>query len=119
MSTQINQYLMYGISIPYPKDANFSDKYERFQEDSAFNADIPDHHGIFCLMDGMNGGYVIIGKVLAKSDNHERIADDKPLRIDTLTLAEKLNIAAIIHKHFGEDIDNSITPDYYFITHYR
>lgn len=121
MSVQINQYLMYGISVPYPKDEDFYDNHEQFHGmNSAFNSDIPaGPDGIFCLMDGMNGNYMVIGKVLAKSDNYERIADDKPLRIDTLTEVQKLEVVSAIQKHFDNNMQSPVIADYYFITHYR
>lgn len=74
MSTQINQYLIYGAKLNYDDHIVCDDGYERFEkfEDKAFKPDI-NNNGLHCLIDGMSGEYIYIGDCLAKSENHEML----------------------------------------------
>src|SRR5690349_15582244 len=94
MSVQRNQYLMWGVKKPYefakeweaankkddPDFDGFYNHFEKFIDDSAFDSKITEVDGIFCLFDGMNGKYIVIGKVLAKSSDHEPITYE-PMKI--------------------------------------
>ena len=75
MSTQINQYLMYGAKLNYDdhiKDYDLDyENFEKFQ-DNAFKPDM-NNNGLHCLIDGMSGDYIYIGECLAKSENHEML----------------------------------------------
>lgn len=126
MSTQINQYLMWGISLPYKwhqewekqneKPDGFYEEFEDFMDDSAFSADIQHKDGIFCLFDGCNGSFIIIGRVLAKSKDGDHIAEGKPLKIaDTLTGLEKELIQNSVKRNFGVEGEFA----HYFVTAYR
>jgi len=74
MSTQINQYLMYGAKLEYSEHVSNDGDYEKFEkfEDNAFKPDM-NNNGLHCLFDGMNGEYIYIGECLAKSENHEML----------------------------------------------
>lgn len=74
MSTQINQYLMYGAKLKYDDHVVDDEGYERFEkfEDNAFKPDM-NNNGLHCLIDGMSGDYIYIGECLAKSENHEML----------------------------------------------
>lgn len=117
MSVQINQYIMIGVRIPFPgKHDDFYEKYESFMEDSAFNSNISHKEGIFCLFDGMNGKYVIIGRVMAKSSDGEYLADGEPIELPlTLTELEQELISESINRNFG--IDEPLKT--FFVTKYR
>lgn len=118
MSVQMNQYLMYAVSIPYPKwDNDLYDKYEKFCDDSAFNKKIVHEDGIFCLLDGMYGKYCLIGRVLAKGyDSEPFIADGVPLELSNpLTEIEKEFIQNSVKRNFGIDGDLKM----YLVTKYR
>lgn len=74
MSTQINQYLIYGAKLnsdDHIKDDLDYEKFEKF-EDNAFKPDM-NNNGLHCLIDGMNGDYIYIGECLVKSENHEML----------------------------------------------
>lgn len=71
MSTSINQYLIYGVKLPYQNDA-----YEAFDRfcDSAHD-DKMNPNGLHCLYDGMNGDYIYIGRCLYKSKEGKSLPD--------------------------------------------
>lgn len=124
MSVQTNQYLFFGVK----KDFNWSKEWEKetgkdfyetfedFMDDSAFKKDIHHKDGIFCLYDGMNGKYIIIGRVLAKGcDDEPCIADNEPMCFTEPTPLEKEFISNSIERNFGikEELKH------WLITHYR
>jgi hypothetical protein len=125
MSVQTNQYLFYGVMKPFEyvkqweKDNNkdFYDTFEGFMDDSAFKKTVTHNDGIFCLFDGMNGKYIIIGRVLEKgSDDEPFIANGKPMSFDTFPEVEHFAIFESIEKNFGIS-DEPLK--YWLITNYR
>jgi hypothetical protein len=124
MSVQTNQYLIYGLRMPYKwheqyeKEHNINDFYthfEKFIDDSAFDNKIVHHEGIFCLFDGCSGKYIIIGRVLEKSKDGEFIADGEPVEIFELTDLEKEFIEISVKRNFEIEGDFN----YYLVTQYR
>lgn len=92
MSVQCNTYVMIGAMFSYDelkakfssdKDDDEDSFYERFDPytDNAFKG-ISGKDGITVLFDGMNGDYIAIGKVLAKSENHQGL--QKPVIIESV-----------------------------------
>ena len=75
MSVQCNTYIVLGVKLPYEKHG----MYERFEDlmDSAYDKK---REGLTCIFDGMSGKHVILGHVIAKSDNHEGF--DEPITVD-------------------------------------
>ena len=123
MSTQINQYFMYGILVPYKwrnewqekTGKSFYETFEEFMDDSAFDSKIKHKEGIFCLSDGRDGRFIIIGRVLEKSSNGEYLGSDEPLTIPELTDIEKEYIEGSVKKHFN--LEGKF--NFYFVTYYR
>ena len=124
MSTQVNQYLIYGISVPkkWPqewikknKGKDWYDEFESFMDDSAYKKGVKHKDGVFCLYDGMSGDYIIIGRVLQKSIDGELIASNGPISIDEPTQAEKQEILDSISRNFGL---TGVLKNW-LITHYR
>ena len=124
MSVQINQYLIFGVNKPYSFKAewekengkDFYDTFESFMSDNAFDKKIHHKDGIFCLFDGMNGEYIIIGRVLEKgSDEEPFVADGEPISFTEPTELEKELISNSIERNFGikEELKH------WLITHYR
>ena len=124
MSVQVNQYLIIGVkkdfnwSKEWEKETgkDFYDTFEGFMDDSAFKKEINHKDGIFCLYDGMNGKYIIIGRVLAKGcDDYPFIADGEPMCFTQLSVLETELIENSIQRNFGikEDLRH------WLITHYR
>ena len=83
MSTQVNQYLIYGIKLPYiwgkewerKTGKSFYETFENFLNDSAFNDKIAQEEGLTIIFDGMDGEYIFIGYCSAKSGNHEFLGE--------------------------------------------
>lgn len=77
MSVQCNTYIVRGALLPY---ADFKDRYDDLEPymDSAFKG-VHHHNGLCVIFDGMNGKYVAIGRVLAKTGNHKGF--DAPITV--------------------------------------
>jgi hypothetical protein len=122
MSTQINQYLMWATRLPYEgmkewekqHEKDFYDSFEDFMEDSAFSSEVEHKDGIFCLFDGMNGQYIFIGKVLAKSKEGSFLGDSI-LAIKKPAVREQSIIRNSVLRNF--EVEGKF--DLYLITHYR
>lgn len=114
MSVQCNTYVMIGAVFPY---ANFKGKSEDLEPwmDSAFKG-IQSKNGITVLYDGMNGKYVAVGKVVAKTTNWEGF--DKPVGLEGELSEDELiefgYVLDVAHSYSGEF---TIKP--FVITHYR
>jgi len=127
MSVQTNQYLMYGVAYPYQfvkdweqkNEKDFYDTFERFMDDNAFNKKTNHVDGIFCLFDGMNGKYIVIGRVLDKgSDDEPFIADNgAPLAFSNMSELENEFIENSIERNFGISVKGELK--HYIITHRR
>lgn len=72
MSVQLNTYVMYGVLLPFKRNLtdDQNDILEKYQ-DSAFKPEFNPKDGLTVLDDGMNGRYIAIGHVVAKSANYE------------------------------------------------
>lgn len=125
MSTQINQYLMWGVSVPFEwarewgktsdGEDGFYDQFEDYMTDRASDSQIVHKDGIFCLHPCMDKSPIIIGRVLAKSSDHEYIAEDGPMRMPILTELEQELIRESVKRVFG--IEGEFT--HWLVTHYR
>ena len=114
MSTQINQYIIYGIKLNYEdyKGDVWYDKFEPYM-DSPFKG-IKHHNGLCVLFDGMDGDYIVIGHVVYKTDDGGHFADAVP--IGELSDREREFVRNNINLAFGIDAENS---QYYVVGHYR
>ena len=125
MSVQTNQYLMYGIlkdfewSKEWEKETgkDFYETFEDFMDDSAFNKKITHKDGIFCLFDGMNGKYIIIGRVLDKGSDDDPLIGSSgiPISFEPLSELEDEFISNSIERNFG--ITGKLK--HYVVTKYR
>lgn len=113
MSTQINQYLIYGAKLNYDEHVKSDEDYEKFEPfgDNAFNDEI-NPNGLHCLFDGMGGEYIYIGECLAKSSNHEFIDS---FEIPKLKKKFKERIKEKVKMKLGIELEMSL----HFVTHYR
>lgn len=114
MSTQCNTYVMIGAVLPYGPFQGKSDELDPWR-DSAFKG-IEHRNGITVLYDGMNGEYVAVGKVLAKTENWRGFEDPVPLAGD-LTIKELIEFGKVLAQAEGEVPDFQIAP--FVISHYR
>lgn len=125
MSTQTNQYLMWGILLPYKwheqwekenkKPDGFYDTFEDFMDDSAFEIKVKHKDGIFCLFDGRDGRFIIIGRVLAKAKDGDMIGDSRPFAIPDIGPDREAIVQSVI-RNFGP-VKGEF--QYYFVTVYR
>jgi hypothetical protein len=72
MSVRVNHYVLLGVLFPMPAlKIEYADLHERLEPfmDSPLTDLIVHIDGLCCLYDGMNGDYVAIGKVLAKTED--------------------------------------------------
>jgi hypothetical protein len=118
MSTQINQYLIYGVKLDYNEESEKHDEdalfehFERFTDNSFTDEMNP--NGLHCLFDGMNGDYILVGRCLKKSANHEMIegftiAPIEPAMTDMLRSRLKTELGLDV-----KETDLAL----HFITHY-
>jgi len=116
MSVQVNTYLVIGVTLPYD-DKWKGDNYEKFDDyhDSAFGG-IHHHNGLCMLSDGMCGNYVVIGKVLKKTDNH-RGFDCDPIDVSEIDSdgSDRAYVGSLLKAQF--DIDKPATI--MIVSHYR
>jgi hypothetical protein len=111
MSTQTNQYLMWGVSLPYEwheewekqhgKPGGFYDQFEDFMDDSAFESTVKHKDGIFCAFDGRDGRFILIGRVIAKAKDGDLLGEGAPLSVPPLTPLEQELIKNSVERHFG------------------
>lgn len=64
MSVQVNTYVIYGTLLPYSACEDHYDALEPYMDDGGKD-------GVSVLYDGMNGQYVAVGHVLAKSEDDQ------------------------------------------------
>ena len=100
----VNQYFMYGISVPYDayKDWNLNG----------------DEDNISCLFDGRDGKYLIIGRILEHTTNDDAVpllGYKEPLVVPELGNTDEMIIRNSVGKQFGVGGEFH----YYFITHSR
>jgi hypothetical protein len=113
MSVQVNTYVMEGVLFEY---AALEDRYEDFEPymDSAFEG-IKHKDGICVLFDGMNGDYVAIGRVIAKTENGQHF-ETGPITITPSTSFEsQVELSLAISRLVG----HGVTLRYMVISHYR
>lgn len=101
-----DQYFMYGILVPYKK-------YKKWEEGTGRKFPVGIYGNIFCLFDGRDGKYVIIGRVLDKTNNDKPyLGAREPLIVPELEKADEF----IIQNSVKEEFDIEGEFHYYFIT---
>lgn len=95
MSTQVNTYVMCGVKLPYDKEDHFETLEVYY--DSAFQG-VHHYKGLCIVDDGMSGEYMFIGRVLAKTKDHQHF--DVPMAVSISELEKEL-IASLIETQFG------------------
>lgn len=116
MSVQHNTYVIRGAIYPFPMDYDNDSKYEKLEPymDNAFKG-IHHHDGICILYDGMNGKYVILGRVDVKSDVYEGF--DAPIVFPAPIPEEDEELKTKIEAIMGEPLPAPI--EWIVVTHYR
>jgi len=111
MSVQCNTYVINGALLPYEE---FKDRYDDLEPymDSAFKG-IHHHKGLCVIFDGMNGKYVAIGRVLAKTENHQGF--DDPITVAQGSHHDEDVLRALVEALAGRDVEIRT----HVISHYR
>lgn len=116
MSVQINSYLIVGIELNYD-DFRGEEWFNIFEPymDSAF-AGIHHYKGLCVISDGMNGEYIVVGRVLEKTKNYEYFpAGPLKLEVESATLEM---IRDLIRANFDISFDDDDVK-VMVLTHYR
>lgn len=132
MSTQQNNYVIYGLSLKWENTDHIDSKFNSgektiwdvFNEysDSAFKVAKKD--SLLILDDGRDGNHLIIGICLASTENYQGF--DNPIEC-SVNLKQKKNLKKFIEElesklpiyyNFKERI-NGLKPKVYAVTHYR
>jgi len=115
MSVQINQYLVYGTKLDYEKYGG-EEWYDKFYPyyDNAFKG-IHHHDGICVIDDGMNGEYIVVGRVLYKTGNYQFFEGAIPID-NLLTSMEKEFIETAAKSLLNTE---EVKFGYFLIGHYK
>ena len=94
MGTTQTHYVMFAVRLPFPKDDALYEPYE----DNGYSRIITIHNGLTIVSDGMNSGYMFIGKVLSKGLDYEglEITDCSPCSDE-----ERKRVVSIIKDKFN------------------
>lgn len=112
MSVNTNQYIILGVKIPYliDREGSLYDKVREYDD----NGYKPVHRkdGLTAILDGMNGNYIFIGKVIVRSDVNESI--DGPIE-----LSYNQEIADLLSQLIKEKFGIKEEVKLWFVTHYH
>jgi hypothetical protein len=108
---------MLGVKLPFPKESDgLHARFEAY-DDNGYQP-VKEYQGLTACFDGMNGRYIFVGKVLARSEINENL--DGPLDLEEYTGPStkwfRESIAALISLQFG--IQNPEVKLWFF-THYH
>lgn len=115
MGVSTNQYLILGVKLPYDKAV----PYETFEDyiDSGYKSDIIHKNGLACIFDGMNGKYVMLGRILEKSRLNEML--DGPYCWEPVDPERADLIAGLISLSFPHITVVPSDIKTWFVTHYQ
>ncbi len=117
MSVNCNTYVIIGVQVPYDEKFKGDDNYEKYEDyHDSCNDGIHHHNGLCMLSDGMSGKYVVIGKVLKKTENHRGFYDG-PIDLCEIDAdgEERKYVGSLIKAQFGIDKE----PTVLVVSHYR
>ncbi len=117
MSSQVNTYVMFGVLMPYNSDDEFYDRCERYR-DTAYKPEVNKVDNVTVLFDGMNGDYIALGHVIAKTANHEAFEEPITVEANAAVLRSWMNDIAAVLTKLGLDPDDHV-PRWHVISHYR
>ena len=101
-----DQYFMYGIAVPY-------NWYKGWEAGTGRKFPAGIYGDVFCLFDGRDGKYLIVGKILESNfPDKEYMGEKEPLVVPELSESDKFIIQASIKEKF--DLKGEF--HYYFIT---
>lgn len=106
MSTQVNQYLIYGVKLTWDEYEKLEQKVSEdemwsYANDSCYSSEAVHKNGLFALIDGMNGDYAVIGRVIDKSSDGEYIANTPYSIEELLTTIDTKDVKNALVECFG------------------
>ena len=115
MSVSFNQYLMLGIKRPIEKGT----LYEVYEDyiDNGYKPDIIHKNGLSCIYDGMDGKYIILGRIIQKSRLNQPL--DGVFTIDPVDVERAELIAGLINLSFPMVPVHFSEMKFWFVTHYH
>lgn len=118
MSVRTNQYLIQGVKLPYNSHQSRYDDYEPYFDDGR-SLVIKPYKGLNVIFDGMNGKFIIIGRIIVKAVIDESIAG--PIKIPEIDSNTADMIANLINVSFPDPDINFEAVDIgtWIVTHYH
>ena len=121
MSTQVNTYVLYGVLLQLkdcPLDELGLYNVLKPYTDSAFDPATNPANGITALCDGLNGDYLAIGHVIAKTDCDTHLNDPVSIPAYALEIWSWAAAVADHAKELGYDL-SKLQPSWIVVSHYR
>jgi len=115
MSVATNQYLILGVKLPYKGESH----YEDFEDyiDNGYKSEILHKNGLACVYDGMDGKYIMLGRIIEKSPVDERI--DGPFCFYPVDPEKADLTAGLINLSFPKIVVSAQDIKLWFLTHYH
>jgi hypothetical protein len=115
MSVVTNQYLILGVKLPYDKAV----PYETFEDfiDNGYKPDIIHKNGLACIFDGMNGKYVMLGRIIEKSPLNHPL--DGVFCLEPVDKERAEFITSLINLSFPHLTVDVSEIKQWFVTHYH
>ena len=104
MSVRKTEIVMIGANIGYKNDDELYEKLEPYMKIG--NKDID------CVFDGMNGNYVIIGKVINQGNEYDG------MELKTISLTELIKIQSEVRQNIEKQLSISCVPELISVTHW-
>jgi hypothetical protein len=116
MSTTWNQFVIYGVKIPYKNNlpGYVYKSWEPYMRAAEKRKGFRHHKGLAVLYDGRDGRFTIIGRILARSNDSEQIDGPIGLKIPDAKVADLVK-GAIEHQFNIKDPE----PKLWLVTMYR
>lgn len=122
MSVQVNTYVIVGFKFDYDEFKELFDNEEELDKfhdefrDSAFEG-IKNKNGLTLISDSMSGEYAILGRVIAKTANHEHF--QKPIELSDLSKIKEMTASLISLALRGKVEASNDDLEAYVVSHYR
>lgn len=115
MSVSTNQYLILGVKLPYERETSYED-FEPYI-DNGYKPDIIHKNGLACIYDGMNGNYIMLGRIIEKSPRDEQI--DGPYCMEAVDPERAEFISGLINLSFPKIVVSAQDIKLWIVTHYH
>ena len=104
MSVNVKHYVMIGVDIGYRNDDELYERLEPYMELGK---------EVFCLFDGMNGEYIILGEIVQVGDQYEGMKYKDISLIELKVMADR--VEHNLRKLFGIE---HCRPELFTVSHW-